>query len=112
MPKKSRKMRTTDIVVYTVTAVFSAEQKPKFSKNPDFATKEDGGYFIYKDGPNIFRDILYDMDVYVVDAVILTDNIRNIEEVFYNSGIAIDLSNYDDDWLDIEFQIEKVDMLG
>jgi hypothetical protein len=112
MPRKSKSSKTIEVVTYYVTAVFSAEVKPKFSKNPDFVTKEDGGYFIYKEGPNIFRDNLYDMDVYVVDAVILTDNIRNIEEVFFNSGIAIDLSNYDDDWLDIEFKIEKVDMLG
>jgi len=112
MPRKGKSIKTMEVFIYNVIAVFSAEVKPKFSKNPDFATKEDGGYFIYKDGPNIFRDNLYDLDVYVVDAVILTDNVRNIEEVFYNSGIAIDLSNYDDDWLNIEYEIEKVDILG
>jgi len=107
MPKKTKQIEE---IVYYVEAVYERTTKPKFSKSPDFATKEDGGHFVYLEGPVIEEEELDSLPVYIVTATITTDNIRNIEQVFYDSGDVADLTDYDGgDWLDIQMGIIKLD---
>lgn len=111
MPKKSRSKPLEDIVYY-VEAVYERGPKPKFTKSPDFATKEDGGHFVYLEGPVIEEEELDDLPVYIVTATITTDNIRNIEQVFYESGDVADITDYNGgDWLEIEMGTIKLDTL-